>query len=209
MKKEINKGIFIEGLCKSFGDYVLFDNFNLNIESREFVVIAGESGCGKTTLLNMIGGLETIDNGKVYVNGYDIVNMKDFKNYFRHEVGFIFQNFALVEQKTVKENLEMVHPNGKSGLSVKEALKIIGMEKAIHQKVYTLSGGEQQRISLARLLMKDCNLILADEPTASLDRRNGEIIIDFLKQINKNGKTVIMVTHDENLMEEGNRTIYL
>lgn len=114
-----------------------------------------------------------------------------------------------VEQKTVKENLEMVHQKGKTGLSLEEALAGVGMEHALSQKVYALSGGEQQRVALARLRLKNCSLILADEPTGSLDRKNGQIVMELLHRLHEEGKTVIMVTHDESLIRPADRVIRL
>lgn len=178
---------------------MLFDNFNLTIDAGEFVVITGESGCGKTTLLNMIGGLEPVSNGKINVDGLDITNTKNLKKYYRDTVGFVFQNFALVEQKTVEENL----------LMVEEALESVGMEASLKQKVYSLSGGEQQRIALARLRLKNCQLVLADEPTGSLDRKNGQMVMEILHQLNQEGKTVLMVTHDETLIQANDHLIKL
>ena len=104
----------IENLCKSFGDKVLFDNFNCTINQGEFVVITGASGCGKTTLLNMIGGLEKVSSGKIYVSDIDITSEKSLQKYYRDVIGFVFQNFALVEQKTVEDNLKMIHKKGKN-----------------------------------------------------------------------------------------------
>lgn len=201
--------IELHGVCKSFGDKVLFDDFNCSIAAGEFVVITGESGCGKTTLLNMIGGLEPVSKGNIIVDGLEITNTKNLKKYYRDTVGFVFQNFALVEQKTVEENLLMVHPKGKSGITAEEALQSVGMESSLKQKVYSLSGGEQQRIALARLRLKNCQLILADEPTGSLDRKNGLLVMDILHRLNQDGKTVLMVTHDESLIQDSDRVIRL
>ncbi len=194
---------------KSFGDKVVFENFNCHIGAGDFVIVTGESGCGKTTLLNMIGGLEPVSSGKIRVGGLNITDSKNLKTYYRDMVGFVFQNFALVDQKTVKENLEMVHPKGKTDMTIKEALESVGLEGTLQQKVYTLSGGEQQRIALARLRLKNCQLILADEPTGSLDQKNGQIVMEALHQLNREGKTVLMVTHDKSLIHSGSRLIKL
>ncbi len=191
---EINK------LCKSFGNKILFQNFDCTIQRGDFVAITGESGCGKTTLLNMVGGLEPVTSGKITVAGLDVTAQKNLQKYYRDIVGFVFQNFALVEQKTVEENLNMVHKQGKTDISIEDALASVGMEQSLKQKVYSLSGGEQQRIALARLRLKNCQLVLADEPTGSLDRKNGSIVMNILHQLNAEGKTVIMVTHDETLI---------
>lgn len=148
----------------------------------------------------MIGGLELVTSGKIEVAGLDIVSQKNLQKYYRDIVGFVFQNFALVEQKTVEENLKMIHKHGKTGINIEEVLKSVGMEKSFKQKVFSLSGGEQQRIALARLRLKNCQLVLADEPTGSLDQKNGQIVMDILHQLNDEGKTIIMVTHDETLI---------
>ena len=199
----------IENLSKSFGEKVIFEDWNCDIYPGEFVVLTGPSGCGKTTLLNMIGGLEPVSDGDIIVAGQNIATAKDLKTYYRDTVGFVFQNFALVDQKTVEDNLEMVHPKGMSEVSINDALVSVGMEGSEKQKVYTLSGGEQQRVSLARLRLKKCELILADEPTGSLDKDNGEIVMQILNELNQEGKTVIMVTHDESLIRPLDRTIRL
>ena len=201
--------ITIKKLTKSFDGRNLFENFSLEIDFGEFVVITGESGCGKTTLLNMIGGLEPVSGGSITADGMEITARKNLQRYYRDTVGFVFQNFALVEQKTVKENLEMIHKKGKTALTTEEALESVGLAHTLHQKVYALSGGEQQRIALARLRLKNCRLILADEPTGSLDRKNGRIVMDILHSYHKDGKTVIMVTHDESLIRPTDRVIRL
>lgn len=199
----------VNGVSKNFGNKMIFKDFYCRVETGGFVVLVGSSGSGKTTLLNMIGGLEPVSDGGIVVAGLDLANAKSLRNYYRNVVGFIFQNFALVEQKTVLENLKMVHTKGQTGIAVEDALKSVGMAGMQKQKVYTLSGGEQQRIALARLRLKQCALILADEPTGSLDRKNGDIVMGLLHELNDEGKTVIMVTHDESLIRESDRVISL
>lgn len=205
----MNKFVEINNISKYFGEKHLFDHFSCNIAQGDFVVITGESGCGKTTLLNMIGGLEPVTSGKILVAGLEITKQKNLQTFYRDIVGFVFQNFALVEQKTVEENLKMVHKKGKTNISIQEALRSVGMEKSLKQKVFSLSGGEQQRIALARLRLKNCQLILADEPTGSLDRKNGELVMKILHELNSEGKTVIMVTHDESLIQDMDKRISL
>mgnify|MGYP005749893629 CR=1 FL=1 len=199
----------ISNLCKSYGNKILFMNFNLMIPDNDFLVLTGASGCGKTTLLNMIGSLEKVDTGRIIVDGIDITDKKNQRRYLSQKVGFLFQNFVLIEDKTVEENLKIVKKINQSGVTINEALRQVGMLDAKRKKVYMLSGGEQQRIALARLMIKKCDLILCDEPTGSLDRNNAENIIKILKQMNKNGKTVIMVTHDESIKKVGKRMIKL
>lgn len=201
--------IEIRNLNKKFEEIILFSNFNLTIDDGEFVVFSGNSGCGKTTLLNMIGSIEKPDSGKIIVDNIDIGNKKNHLNYFRNKIGFLFQNFALVDNKTVKENLKLIRKDCKTNLSMEEALKIVGLEDKLNKKVYTLSGGEQQRVSLARLMLKKCDIILADEPTGSLDKKNAEEVMNILKKLNKQGKTIILVTHDEDIKNQGNRVVTL
>lgn len=201
--------IEIQKLSKSFGSKTLFQDFNLSIERGEYVVFSGASGCGKTTLLNMIGSLEDYDSGHILVDGLDIGNRKNQQKYLREKVGFLFQNFALMEDKTVMENLEIVKKSNRSAVSIEEVLEKVGMEGSQSSKVYTLSGGEQQRIALARLMIKKCDLILCDEPTGSLDRDNGKKIMDLIGGMNQSGKTVILVTHDETYKSIGGRIVEL
>ncbi len=201
--------IKIQKLCKKFDDHVIFQDFSLEIPDKEFVVFTGVSGCGKTTLLNMIGGIEPIDSGNILVDDLDIAQSKNLRRYYQRYVGFLFQNFALVEGKTVQENLEMIRPDARSSFTLQEALRRVGMEGKEKQKVYSLSGGEQQRIALARLMMKQCRLILADEPTGSLDKANALQVMEILKSFSAMGKTVIMVTHDATLITPEMRKVEL
>ena len=199
--------ISIRNLRKSFDDKVLFDNFNLDIPDGSFVVISGESGSGKSTLLNMIGGIEEPDSGTITVDGFDVTGKGSKRKYYRDVVGFLFQNFALLENKTVKENLEMIQKAGRSGVEIGEALDKVGLTDVLNKKVYKLSGGEQQRIALARLMIKRCSVILADEPTGSLDKRNSEVVMSVLHDLNLQGKTVIVVTHDENIVSRADNVV--
>ena len=197
--------IRITNLKKAFGEHVLFDGFSLEIPDREFVVFTGPSGCGKTTLLNMIGGIEPADGGEITVDGIRVTDRRRLHTYFRTHVGFLFQNFALVERKTVAANLELIQKNARSAVPMQEALERVGMRGTEKQKVFSLSGGEQQRIALARLMMKKCSLVLADEPTGSLDRGNAEQVMQILRSFSDMGKTVIMVTHDPTLITDDMR----
>lgn len=201
--------ITIKNLSKSFGEKKLFENYSLQINDGEFVIFTGVSGCGKTTLLNMIGSLESADSGEIEVDGMDITQKKNQRKYLKRKVGFLFQNFALVDNKTVEENLKLVKNNCRSGVSIEEALEMVGLSDKAKQKVYSLSGGEQQRAALARLIVKKCDCVLADEPTGSLDRKNADTVFSILEKINESGKTVIMVTHDESFREKGKRVIEL
>ncbi|WP_276774425.1 cell division ATP-binding protein FtsE [Ruminococcus champanellensis] len=201
--------IQINHVKKAIGGHVIFDDLSMQIADREFAVLTGSSGCGKTTLLHMIGGIEPVDSGDILVGDFNVANGKNLMHYYRHEVGFLFQNFALVERKTVAENLGMIRKDARSSLSMVDALRRVGMEGKETQMVYSLSGGEQQRIALARLMMKQCSLILADEPTGSLDPNNAAQVMEILKSFSEMGKTVIMVTHAPNLIEPSMRHIAL
>ncbi len=201
--------IQINHVKKAIGGHVIFDDLSMQIADREFAVLTGSSGCGKTTLLHMIGGIEPVDSGDILVGDFNVAKGKNLMHYYRHEVGFLFQNFALVERKTVAENLDMIRKDARSSLSMADALRRVGMAGKEKQMVYSLSGGEQQRIALARLMMKQCSLILADEPTGSLDPNNAAQVVEILKSFSEMGKTVIMVTHAPNLIEPSMRHIAL
>lgn len=201
--------IEIRHLYKRFEEKQLFADFSLTIKDGEFVVFWGESGCGKTTLLNMIGSLENIDKGEILINGMDISKKKNQRNCLKNEIGFLFQNFALIEAKSVRENLEMVKKSVRSEYSIEEALQYVGLSDITDKKVYKLSGGEQQRVALARLMIKKCSIILADEPTGSLDPYNADKVMALLKEFHKMGKSIVLVTHVEKYKEMGFRTINL
>lgn len=201
--------IEIKNISKSFDGKKIFDNFSLTINKGEFLIVTGASGCGKTTLLNMIGAIEKPDNGQILIDGKNMTLRKNRLEYFKKGVGFLFQNYALVDNKTVKENLEIVKGNSKNSISIDDALKQVDLEEKADKKVYKLSGGEQQRVAIARLIIKKCDIILADEPTGSLDSKNGETVIELLKQLQNGGKTIIMVTHDSRLEKYGDRVIKL
>lgn len=201
--------IQIEHLCKSFDTHEIFHDLSFAISDREFVVFTGPSGCGKTTLLNMIGGIESVSNGRIIVDDIEITKTKNLQLFFQKHVGFLFQTFALIDNKTVAENLSLIKKRARSDISMEEALERVGMSGKEKQKVYSLSGGEQQRIALARLMMKQCGLVLADEPTGALDRANALQVMEILRSFQKMGKTVIMVTHDPTLIDHSMHQIDL
>ncbi len=199
--------IELKDVSKTYEKHCIFRNFNLTVCQGEFVIISGESGSGKTTLLNMIGALEMPDSGTVRIRGKEIRTERDRRIYWRQTAGFLFQQFALVENKTVQDNLKMIRKQDRSGISFDEALEMTGLSGMGSRKIYMLSGGEQQRVALARLLVKQTAVILADEPTGSLDRKNAQKVMDLLLEMNRMGKTVLMVTHDEEMKKKGDRVI--
>ena len=201
----------IEGrnIVKKFGSKVLFENLNFVIGDGEFVCFSGDSGSGKTTLLNIIGLIEPVDGGELLINGKKYVSQRQKQEYYRTKVGFLFQNFALIENKTVRDNLELIRKDTRTGHTIEEVLERVGLADKIDSKIYTLSGGEQQRAALARLYLKKCDIILADEPTGSLDRRNAQNVMRILTDLNDEGKTVVLVTHDEEIKNMADRMIAL
>ena len=164
--------IIIRGLNKAFGEKIIFSNFNLEIPDGSFVVISGDSGSGKSTLLNMIGGIEKPDSGSIIIEGLNITRLKNKNSFFADTVGFLFQNFALLENKTVKENLSLIKKSSRTKVSLKEALNRVGLSKEVNKKVYQLSGGEQQRVAPFgyRKDPEDRNHLLIDEETAPIVR---------------------------------------
>lgn len=201
--------IEIKNLSKRFGKHILFENYNMTVNDGEFAIILGNSGCGKTTLMNMISSLEPIDSGEILVNGVNISKRRNQLKYLRDNVGFLFQNYGLIENKTVKYNMNIIGKKSRSDITLESALQTVGIADKINEYVYTLSGGEQQRVALARLIYKKCDIIFADEPTGSLDRGNAIQVMEILTNLNKQGKTVIMVTHDIALTSYATKIIKL
>lgn len=204
MKIEISK------LNKAYGQHVIFKDLNEVIKDQSFCLVKGKSGTGKSTLLNMIGGLEPYDSGEIL---YDGKALKDLKSFYRNQVSFVFQNFALIDNETVLDNLKIVYRL--NSLNKKErdeeislALKKVGLdEKILKQKVYELSGGEKQRVALAKVLLKKAGLILADEPTASLDKQSARIVLETFKKLHENHVTIIIVTHSDIFDDLATQTI--
>ncbi|MBR1692701.1 MAG: ATP-binding cassette domain-containing protein [Lachnospiraceae bacterium] len=188
-------------ICKKYGERKIFDHFSLNIEQGEFLGIKGNSGKGKTTLLNIIGLLESCE-GEIRLDGTPVSSedYRQVRKLLKKRIGYLFQNFALVDDLTVQDNLKIVmerEPKEQLRQKMESALLKVGLDKEfLDKKIFTLSGGEQQRIAIARLMLKECDIILADEPTGSLDETNGKLIIELLRNMNEEGKTMIMVSHD-------------
>lgn len=196
-------------LCKCYGDKILFENMSFKIGNGEFVCFSGESGRGKTTMLNMLGMIEPPSSGRILIDGMEILSRREKMNFFRYKVGFVFQNFALVEEKTVEQNMQFIKKAYRTDISIEESLEMVGMKEKLHAKVYTLSGGEQQRVALARLFIKKCDIVLADEPTGSLDAVNVDKVWRILRMLHDSGKTIVLVSHDKDIQQKSDRLIKL
>lgn len=193
----------IKNLVKKFNNTTVVNNVSLNIKRGEFVTIIGQSGSGKSQLMYLLGGLSTPTSGQIVVEGKDISKYKDkeLSNYRKNTVGFIFQDFKLDGLKTALENvIEPTIFKGTHHVERKrkaiEALTSVGLKDNLNQIVNTLSGGQQQRVAIARALINQPKILLADEPTGSLDSKSGEEIMNLLKSLNDKGYTIIMVTHN-------------
>jgi len=200
-------------LTKSYNNEAVVSDFNLKIEKGDFISITGESGKGKTTILNMLGLLEKPDSGQIIVEGKAKLNRQQVMMGWRHQFGYLFQNYALIENETVANNLKIAleYRKGVDKKSLmKEALHFVNLNSSfLTKKIYQLSGGEQQRVAIARLFLKESDYIFADEPTGNLDTKNRDIVFDLLKKLNEMGKAVIYVTHDLGLAEKADRWIKL
>ena len=196
------------------GDEVLkaVNNLNFTIDKGEFVVILGPSGSGKSTLLNLLGGLDHVSSGNIMVNSHNITGYSDndLTEYRAHEVGFIFQFYNLIPNLTVLENLELISDVIGRKIDGKSMLDRLNLTEHYHNFPSELSGGEQQRVSIARALVKNPNMLLCDEPTGALDSNTGDMVIGLLYDICKNNKTtVIIVTHNEDIASLADKVIHL
>lgn len=188
------------------------NGINFSIEKGEFVVILGPSGAGKSTVLNILGGMDTCDEGKIIIDKTDIskFNNKQLTKYRRHDVGFVFQFYNLVQNLTAKENVELATQISKNSLDVDKTLELVGLEDRKDNFPSQLSGGEQQRVSIARAIAKNPKLLLCDEPTGALDYKTSKEILCLIEEINKKyGNTVIMVTHNDAIKNMADRVIKL
>ncbi|HBG4727370.1 TPA: ABC transporter ATP-binding protein [Clostridioides difficile] len=204
--------ISLINISKKFKDKSIIDKFNLEISKGEFVAITGNSGSGKTTLLNIMGLLEKPNSGDIIINNIKNPNSKQIRILQRDFYGYLFQNYALIENENVENNLKIAlkyQKNINHNEKINYALESVSLRKYNKKKIYELSGGEQQRVALARVILKECEVIFADEPTGNLDKKNRDIVFDILKSLNKNGKTIVFITHDLELSEQADRVIKL
>lgn len=208
--------IKLSNLNKAYGKKVVLKKFSLEIKTSDFVALIGPRGSGKTTLLNIIGLLEKIDEGSLIIDGETSIrpNSARARRIIREKISYYSPNFPLVEEETVEYNLNLatkfVKVSKKEKLkSIKESLIYFGLEGYEKLKIYELSREEQQRVSIARIMLKPSKIILADEPTSSLDEKNRVLIIEFLKKLNNEGKTILLVTHDKYVAKNSNQVINL
>lgn len=186
------------------GDHELkaLDGVNLSLEEGKFVVILGPSGAGKSTLLNLLGGLDSPTSGKITVNGRDISTLSDneLADYRAETVGFVFQFYNLIPTLTVYENVALVKEISANALSPEKMIAEVGLADHMKNFPAELSGGEQQRISIARALAKNPKILLCDEPTGALDSQTGVLVLKLLLSMARNyGKTIVIVTHNQNI----------
>ena len=186
------------------------DHITFTIEQGEFTVIVGPSGAGKTTVLNMLGGMDTCDEGSIRLDGREIsrYNRRQLTEYRRYDVGFVFQFYNLVQNLTALENVELAAEICREPLDARETLAHVGLEDRLNNFPAQLSGGQQQRVSIARALAKNPKILLCDEPTGALDYKTGKTILQLLQDTCRNtGRTVIVITHNQALTAMADRVI--
>ena len=194
--------ISLKNVNKSFGAHHVLNGVNIDINKGDFICIFGKSGGGKTTLLNILGTLETYDNGEMrsFEKLDPIKKKKECELLRRNNIAYLFQNFALVEKMTVEDNMKLAVKYNKAKNKkelIQNALDKMGVGDKLKFKVYELSGGEQQRVAIARNMVKPFDIMLADEPTGSLDDENKQMVMGTLLALNKEGKTIVVVSHDK------------
>ncbi len=210
--------IEMHGLTKAYRtsdiETTALDNINLEVNSGEFIAIMGTSGCGKSTLLNIIGMLDSPDSGRYSFLGEDVAGYSEGKlaDIRKKNIGFIFQSFNLVDELTVAENvmLPLLYqkvPAAERDQRVQTVLERVGIAHRAGHRPQQLSGGQQQRVAVARAVVNNPKLILADEPTGNLDTTNGEEVLELLNQLNRDGTTIIMVTHDPAHADHASRVV--
>ena len=206
--------IKIEHLAKSFGERIVFQDINLQFAAGKVYALIGNSGCGKTTLLNILAKLEPYDKGSISYRGQELKQIRSH-HFFKNELGYLFQNFGLLENETVAANLELGLIGQKLTKQEKkqreaEVLEKVGLDYlTLNQKVYELSGGEAQRVALAKVILKDPPLILADELTAALDPETSQEIMNLLLSLKKPDRLMILATHNPAIWEKADEVIRL
>ena len=198
--------IELKELSKSFGDNIVYQNVAFKFETGKSYALVGASGSGKTTLLNAIGRLEKPTNGEVLVASKNVWQMKE-KQYFKDYLGYIFQSYALIDDKSVAQNLKIIEKDKQNQII---ALEKVGLDESyLKLKIYELSGGQAQRVAIARMLLKNLKIILADEPTGALDDQTGEQVGKLLLSLVTADTTLIVATHDLALANQMDTIIYM
>lgn len=188
------------------------DGIDFSVGKGEFCVVIGPSGAGKTTVLNILGGMDSADGGTILLDGLEVHNLseKELTNYRRYDVGFVFQFYNLIQNLTALENVELASQISKNPLDPADVLNKVGLDDRMDNFPAQLSGGEQQRVSIARALAKNPKILLCDEPTGALDYETGKKILQLLQDSSrKDGKTVILITHNQAIAPMADRVIYL
>ena len=188
------------------------DHVTFHIEKGEFCIIVGPSGAGKTTVLNMLGGMDTCDEGHIWLDGKEVsaYNQRQLTEYRRYDVGFVFQFYNLVQNLTALENVELASEISENPLDASETLAHVGLSERMDNFPAQLSGGEQQRVSIARALAKNPKILLCDEPTGALDYNTGKTILKLLQDTCRSmGKTVIVITHNQAITAMADRVIHI
>jgi putative ABC transport system ATP-binding protein len=208
--------IELSGVGKAFGSRRVIANLDVTVHAGELVAITGPSGAGKSTVLNLIGLLERPDAGTIRLFGRPAPSMSSARGrrLLRTRLGYLFQNYALIDSDTAAANLAVAQTFSGAVSGGKKAARLaalarVGLEGMADRRVYELSGGEQQRLAIARLLLKPCDLILADEPTGSLDADNRDRVLALLSELRDAGKTVVIVTHDPAVAQRCDRVVML
>ena len=206
--------VSLKNVCKRYtmGEVTITasDHVSFDIEKGEFVVIVGPSGAGKTTILNILGGMDTCDEGDIIVDGSNVAkyNNKQLITYRRHDIGFVFQFYNLIQNLTAKENVELASQICENPLDPMTVLREVGLGERSNNFPAQLSGGEQQRVSIARALCKNPALLLCDEPTGALDSKTGVQVLSLLKDVCRTySATVVIITHNAMIAPLGNRVI--
>lgn len=194
--------LLVEGATKSIGEHTLWSDLTFGIDAGQMLAITGRSGSWKSTLLNCIGLLDRLDKGRIIINGQDVAthNARQARRFRRAYLGYVFQNYALIEHASVRDNLDVAVVRGSKKAARKSygsVLKQVGLDGRLRDKIFILSGGEQQRVALARLLVKRPSIVLADEPTGSLDTWNAELVVQILREMADAGCAVLIATHNE------------
>ena len=187
------------------------DHLNFYVDKGEFCIIVGPSGAGKTTLLNILGGMDTCDEGHVWLDGQDVSHFseKELTTYRRYDVGFVFQFYNLVQNLTALENVELASEICRDPLDPAATLESVGLGERLNNFPAQLSGGEQQRVSIARALAKNPKLLLCDEPTGALDSKASDALLKLFGDFNEEGQTILMVTHSTKAASCANRIMFI